>query len=89
MKREVELNVDREPPNGWDASSPDCPKLPHTEALKQRKPLCLAGVFTNMQGAVPIYVCEHYKAESFSENDMTIDCVFNQEPTERLTNEEA
>lgn len=39
----------------------DCPLAPHAIALEQKPPVCVAGVITNMQGAVPVNSCKHMK----------------------------
>ena len=66
---------------GWfGIKCPTCPLLPHLNALSQSPRPCTAGIFTNMQGAVPLNSCEHYVKNSAEpgkgKKPATIKCKF-------------
>lgn len=44
----------------------DCPLVAHAKALEQKPPSCVNGIITNMQGAITLNSCKHYKKVSVS-----------------------
>ena len=48
----------------WDITCPTCPLRPHTDALGEKPRVCAHGIYTNIQGPVPMGTCKHHKAES-------------------------
>ena len=48
----------------FEVSCTTCPLLEHYNALQQKPIGCVAGIQTNMQGAVITKSCKHYRADS-------------------------
>lgn len=71
-RREVQVEADL---IGFSITCPTCPLLPHLEALGQKPRSCVAGLITNVQGAVPLNSCEFYTKDSISsEKPATLEC---------------
>ena len=51
----------------WDISCPTCPLRVHTEALGEKHRVCAHGIFTNIQGPVPMGTCKHNKEDSLKD----------------------
>lgn len=50
---------------------------PHLEALNMKPKACVAGIQTNVQGAVPLSQCEHYEKDSIKsegKKKLTLQC---------------
>ena len=58
---------------GWHMICEECPLLPHLKALKKEARYCQGGIITNVQGPVPLTICEYYVKDSFQE-DLTFKC---------------
>ena len=48
----------------FEVSCTTCPLLEHYNALQQKPIGCVAGIQTNMQGAVITKSCKHYRPDS-------------------------
>lgn len=67
MKRIVNIKVDEHSPLGtWSVTCPDCPLIPHLEALGMKQAVCLAGLQTKAQGCVAIQKCNYYQPDSIA-----------------------
>lgn len=78
MLRVVSLLADKTSIVGaWEIICQECPLGPHLEALNMKPRACVAGIQTNMQGAVPLSQCEHYVKDSIKsegKKSLTILC---------------
>lgn len=76
VQRVVSLRADKDSFVGaWEIACEQCPMRPHLEALNMKPKACLAGIQTNVQGAVPLSQCEHYEKDSItSEGVLTLKC---------------
>jgi hypothetical protein len=64
-KRTVKISNDQDSLLGaWEITCDTCPLLPHLNALNQPPRPCIAGISTNMQGAIPLNRCEFYQHDS-------------------------
>jgi hypothetical protein len=65
VQRVVSLRADKGSCVGaWEITCEQCPLLPHLKALDMKAKPCVAGIQTNVQGAVPLSQCEHYEKDS-------------------------
>ena len=66
LKRVVSLRVEKKdnPLDVWEIICDACPLRPHLKALDMKVEPCVAGIQTNVQGAVPLSHCEHYEKDS-------------------------
>lgn len=65
VQRVVSLRADKDSCVGaWEITCEQCPMLPHLKALNMKPKACVAGIQTNVQGAVPLSQCEHYEKDS-------------------------
>jgi hypothetical protein len=54
-----------------------CPLNVHADALGVKRPDCVAGMATKVQGHIPIHHCEHYSKNSLAnepEKKLSIQC---------------
>lgn len=58
----------------WQIICPECPLLEHTRALKVEPIACISGLYTNMQGAIPMKTCAHYLLNSIDKDKKTLKC---------------
>lgn len=64
-RRDVKIIEDENSIIGaWEIICETCPLLPHLKALNQPPRPCIAGMQTNMQGAIPLNRCEFYGEDS-------------------------
>lgn len=78
VQRTVSVVEDEESCIGaWEIICGTCPLLPHLEALNQKPRACIAGMSTNMQGAIRLNQCEFYQHDSLDGDrakGLTIHC---------------
>lgn len=62
----------------------ECPLLPSLTELGMEPRACINGIMTNMQGAVQLGQCEHYKQNSIQvgddDNGLIITCMKGDKP---------
>ncbi len=75
MRLKAKSIIDNEKRGFWHIASDDCPLRPHALALDQKPPQCLAGLVTNMQGAVVVHRCKHMHGDlDVGEGGPWVDC---------------
>lgn len=80
MKRRLlEIQSDGGTVDAWHFDCPTCPKWSHQDALKVAREQCVAGIITNVQGAVPLKWCDlANKNTNFDTPDGPhIECMFD------------
>lgn len=71
VRRVFEIDMDKM--GFWKIWCKGCPLLLHLKALNQESRMCVSGLSTKMQGAIPLQHCEYYVKDSADDNK-TIGC---------------
>ena len=73
--RKVKMKVEKKSPIGaWEIFCPTCPMHPMQDALESKRSNCVAGMSTNMQGAIPLGNCKHVRNKTWDK--LEVECAF-------------